>query len=526
MNAKKWMVGMGVVAFLGALAFGLYLAGLFDPAGNERAPLHFNDSGDVLPSPKGGDQEPQKPKVITTSSFDPTKAGSDSAASVSDEETGIQVWGVVEDPEGKPVAGARVDLFQDVGVIIDRPQEAREPSGTLITRASGSFSFRNLNPEDTYVLKVSHERYTVQRVHPIDPNRAHTTQNLVVRMKPGIKIAGTVFDDQGNPLKGAKVAVYDQSVQSMDLDGQRERVAIVDQDGHYQALNLAPGIKKVIARMEGFAAAGRNGVNLRTPEQGQNINLVLHAGFSLTGIVLDKDTQAPIKGATVTARPTRLLARSARKFETQVPLKGVLPPRGRKRGNIPDAGGTPRRAVSNRYGRIASLNFLIENAKTDKEGHFTLANLLDASYMLMVRAKGYQPSRAVNRDAGSEQVTIQLTPAASVSGTVTDAETGKPVQKFSMAVTANAQLGTIPSKLRQRFHDENGRFHYTDVAPGNMYVLAEAKGYAGGRFGPIAISVGQHVEDVVVRMMRGATLRGRVVEEGGDPVAGARVVLE
>ncbi len=124
----------------------------------------------------------------------------------------------------------------------------------------------------------------------------------------------------------------------------------------------------------------------------------------------------------------------------------------------------------------------------------------------------------------------QAAPATgAVSGVITDASTHKPIEGV------NIQLGPPPSRvgrLMNEFTDEHGRFAFTDVSPGNYFINAIKAGYADGHFaagvlgasgGTIAIADAEWFSEANIEMPRLGSIGGRVIDESGEPVAGAFV---
>lgn len=103
-----------------------------------------------------------------------------------------------------------------------------------------------------------------------------------------------------------------------------------------------------------------------------------------------------------------------------------------------------------------------------------------------------------------------------VSGTVVDPE-GKPVAGAALA------LGHSPFGRRNLTPrtDENGQYRFPHVEPGQTVVTVLAKSFAPELR---RIDVGPELGPVDFRLKRGKTLRLRVVDVTGEPIAGARVV--
>jgi len=97
---------------------------------------------------------------------------------------------------------------------------------------------------------------------------------------------------------------------------------------------------------------------------------------------------------------------------------------------------------------------------------------------------------------------------------------------------------TCPYALRAIRAESDGRFEFADLAAGTFRVTASAAGYAPIAGAPVlpglpvlgsgptvTVSAAQARERVEIRMKRLATIAGRVLDERGDPVEGARVQL-
>ena len=81
--------------------------------------------------------------------------------------------------------------------------------------------------------------------------------------------------------------------------------------------------------------------------------------------------------------------------------------------------------------------------------------------------------------------------------------------------------------------DDKGHFLFTRIPPGEAIVTAEKHGFYDGAYGkrrpsgvplPVALHVGQGISDMRIEMFRSAVVTGSVVDDGGDPLVGVRVV--
>lgn len=537
-NSMSFVVA--AVLVLGLLGGGLYLAGVFDS--EAPAPVHTPTVAGEPAKPPDPAAEPKKPITpsapIEARSFTSRDDRGTTTAAIEGDATQIKVWGVIVDPDGRPLIDAEVALIRDVSAIRSRPQDG-EILARLRTGRTGAFAFENVVPGELYVVQAGHKDFTTQRRHPIDPQNATTLDLGEIRLEAGLDIGGTISDNQGRPLEGAEVLVHDMNVQTLDAVSEPERSVKTGADGKYVAAHLVAGLKKVTARKAGYSSDGRNALDVREGQPLQNVDFSLSSGHTIGGMVTDASTNRPVKGALILARPINYLVRPA--AENPVPDAGVGPPpdvaefdEHKQSRLIPgqhdeEIAAKRARALAQqeavRQGSIAQKSFLIETAYTDENGRFELVGLMEARYTLQVKAAGFQPNTQVPADAGTRDLSIPLTPSARIRGRVVDDETGQPVAVFSVAAVPNPDAAFIPAQLRQRFKDADGVFEYTDVRPGQHYLVAEGEGYAGGRSEPVQVAAQQQVEGIVIRMAKGARLSGLVAAADGAPVGGARVDL-
>jgi Carboxypeptidase regulatory-like domain len=125
-----------------------------------------------------------------------------------------------------------------------------------------------------------------------------------------------------------------------------------------------------------------------------------------------------------------------------------------------------------------------------------------------------------------------------ILGRVVDGTTGRPV------AGAVVYLGGIPAPESPALSDAQGRFVFLSLPAGDYSVYVTKPGYADGGFGRrwtsagrpairegaidpsfqrVSLAEGQRRDDVVVDLWRLAAITGRVVDEHGQPVVGARV---
>lgn len=133
--------------------------------------------------------------------------------------------------------------------------------------------------------------------------------------------------------------------------------------------------------------------------------------------------------------------------------------------------------------------------------------------------------------AAAQRPAGELTGTAAVSGVVTDARTGRPVEGAFVQLGGGSAYN-IPERPRQ-VTDAQGRYVFTHLPPNTMYILVASKaGYLDGgyRWAPgastgrrIELKDGQHRSDLNIQMWKPASISGTVVDERGEPVVEAPV---
>jgi hypothetical protein len=121
-------------------------------------------------------------------------------------------------------------------------------------------------------------------------------------------------------------------------------------------------------------------------------------------------------------------------------------------------------------------------------------------------------------------------PAARVEGHVVSA-TGEPLAKVALRMMADrgsgVQIGRPPTY--DASSGDDGRFAFEDVAPGNYTLAANKAGYVIGRYSPkpgvsvLTVELGQVLKDLVFKLTPQVAITGKVIDQDGDPVAGAEI---
>lgn len=127
------------------------------------------------------------------------------------------------------------------------------------------------------------------------------------------------------------------------------------------------------------------------------------------------------------------------------------------------------------------------------------------------------------------------TPATLVAGQVVDAVSNRPVG--DVVVTLSAPGGAGPASTaaqRKVLTDGSGRFVFQGLPAGRYSISATRPGYVTGSLGklvprgggaPLQLRDSERAIDLRILVWKHAALRGRVTDEAGEPVVGARVTV-
>ncbi len=131
------------------------------------------------------------------------------------------------------------------------------------------------------------------------------------------------------------------------------------------------------------------------------------------------------------------------------------------------------------------------------------------------------------RDSGA----LAVTGTAVISGVVTaDEPNGRPVRRAAVSVSTSESPAS-----RMAITDDEGRFAVANLPAGRYTLRAEKPGWVMSYYGAkrpwrppgvaIAVADGQRVTDVPMKLLRGAVVTGRIIDESGRPMVGVRPMV-
>lgn len=375
------------------------------------------------------------------------------------------------------VEGAEVTLTRAgrAGSLFGSENFDRSDDRTTTTNERGHFQFANVAPFKGYSLIVRHPEYATREVGDVNIGQDPRHEEPPIRLQRGGRLYGLVLDSSGTGVAGAKLYLFPGLAEG-DLADHPDTIGRESgEDGSYEFRNIGAGSYAV--EVDGGEAGQVSLVALAIgPRQELHRDFRLVPGLSIAGRVTSRGR--PVEKAAV---------------------------------------------------RVTTVNFgeqQVSRARSDADGAWEVQGLTEGTYSVFVVAEGYVPSNQYPAEAGQTGMAIELAPLPAIHGRVVDAASGEPVPAFEIRLRAGADPGDIPAPLggfRSR-KDPEGTFVVHPPGPGKFVVEAVADGYAETFSNTVTVAPEQTLEGVEVRLSRGGTLRGRVVDGDGKPVRGALVV--
>lgn len=379
---------------------------------------------------------------------------------------GVELHGRIVDPEGAPVGTASVWVL-DPGQRLRRgspaPLADREPDGRSGT--DGAFLVSDIAAGASVRLGVDAEGYRASVVDLAEVGAEEEPVEIVLE-RTGL-LRGEVLDPEGSPVTGARVTVHpkgtDAGVVGPGLEMEPERTVRTDAEGIFELAELRPGRYGIDAYREGFLTSASRVVDVAPGAAVEGIGLRLRDGAIVEGWVL-AESGRPVEGADVV------------------------------------------------FGRPA--------ARTGPDGSFVVEAVKPGETTIEVRHPDYvwhQETREL--DPGFNVIELRLEQGASVQG-VTLSSDGEPLSGVNVRLSRQARPYREYSSRSRR----DGSFRLDSVQPGTYRVGAGSEALV-----PVdpkrRIDVGSEgLEDVVLRLRSGATIRGSIQGLDLDELAQVRVL--
>ncbi|MFN0059026.1 MAG: sigma-70 family RNA polymerase sigma factor [Planctomycetota bacterium] len=421
-------------------------------------------------------------------------------------EEGVTVTGLVLDPDGKPLADARLS-FKRGGAMLMMSEDAR-------TDAEGRFSAKGLRRGLDYSARATHPKYLQQALETFTAD-ASSIDLGTVTLRRGAMLSGKVVDVAGEPLAGASVSAGTPAGELGQVEFEAVEVAIApdirggpvgafrgatsvvttDANGLFTLAPLDAGEYTVNVRMPGYVPLNGEVIALAEGQHVGELTYTLGQGSEILGVVVNARGE-PIAGAQVSAT---------------------------------EASSGPHAAFDS-HGRNTTTT-------SESDGSFRLAGLDASRYRVTAKFSDFAPADAAGVAAGESALKLVLLEKGSLVGVVHDAATREPVAQFSLRLESagpgrGGVMPPMPAGMGVSFGDFGGfggdAQEYTDgvfskpnVNPGDYTLVVSAPNFVSAEL-PVRVESGRETT-IEVLLEHGGAIEGFVVDRDGKPIAGASV---
>jgi len=179
-------------------------------------------------------------------------------------------------------------------------------------------------------------------------------------------------------------------------------------------------------------------------------------------------------------------------------------------------------SVNGKYHSSAMWN----NYRDPCDMNFVIDRLEPGKYKLTFRGQNVEEKIIEDVEAPSEGLEVEIITADKpiIKGTVINSQTSRPIQQFRARARKVATLrgaNYIQSDQWLEFDDAEGKFNIEAVGPGIYKVQIAAEGFA---WTLSEVVNSDSNEPVVIKLSAGGCIKGRVVNEAGQLINGAKVI--
>jgi hypothetical protein len=415
---------------------------------------------------------------------------------------GATISGTVTAEGGPPLGEVDVSVYDESGAFLQ----------AVSSEGDGTYAISGLPPgTDTVSFEPTGSDYVGQfydgasesaDATPIVLAAGATKEGIDARLAEGSTVEGTVTAAGGGPLEGVEVHLQ-------PTEGGFAGATITDSEGDYAITGLRPGGYTVqfvptVGNYAGLYYDGKSQVgeaDAITVAGGvtrTGVDASLSPGASIAGTVTDKQTGAPARGVQVTIEPTE----GGESLSTTTSEDGSYSLSG-----------------------LAPGNYLV--AFEPDESQFL------GQYYEEAEDAASADQATVPAGTSVEGIDAALTQSATISGEVSSAATGNPIEGAEVSVQS-----TDGGVVRTATSGEGGSYSVTGLPSGPYTVefRAEGQDYLGQFYAgeltvesaqTLTVAVGESLGGVDAALAKGATLAGTVTTaQGGQPIPGVEVFAQ
>jgi protocatechuate 3,4-dioxygenase beta subunit len=384
---------------------------------------------------------------ITITAEHPDYLGASRQVEVDDEATVDLTLSVGGSIAGSVVGKDGRSALPGAAVTLDVPGGGlRVEEESTRTDAAGGFLFEHLKPGRYRLSAQSNAGGTASK--EVVLAESQPLEGVLLQMQGGAVILGTVSGLPAGQLGGVRISAYAQNYEDNTITGG---------DGRFTLNDVPAGVVRVGA-MTAVLSGRTTWKNVEVPEGGGEVavEIVFEGSSRLAGRVTRGER--PLAGIFVQA-------------------SSDSPPAGDSRAS----------------------------AQTDENGQYAIEGLTDGNYQVQLAGSGggYRRSFTISGDTKGD---IAL-PAVSLTGMVTEAGSGDPIEGASVQAESGSETSTFA--MKRAVTDSRGFYSIDDLDSASYQVTARREGYEG-KTQPA--SVGSASLELNFQLSRGAGLAIRAVD--------------
>lgn len=223
-------------------------------------------------------------------------------------ESGGIIAGRIRWPDGSPAVHALVRVQGGVTALGSDPAAFTDEEGVFeISGLEGGPFTLEASARPPTVDEKQRRRHREPPWHARAEDVPPGTRGLLMTLEKGMTLVGTVVDDMGAPVTRFRITALRRLSEEdwgLDWNGRVTR-SVRDEGGRFELEGLAPGRYDLSVESSAHPMKTLRGIGVPTAAE---VRFVLARGASLSGIVLDA-SGAPVSGAEVQASVTRSIER-------------------------------------------------------------------------------------------------------------------------------------------------------------------------------------------------------------------------
>jgi protocatechuate 3,4-dioxygenase beta subunit len=369
---------------------------------------------------------------------------------------------------------------------------------------------------------------------------------FLAAMPAAAAITGTVINDDGQPVAGAKVSAFalessdEGRARMLSADPQRKPLATAETDAKG---NFSIDVKQPVVQLRiekaGLAPASERAANdddagvISIGSTAMKQGTISANGKPLAGATVivssaagELVTTTDASGHYAVPDPAHSGSRITVRHPDYAPLQELVGPFSATKLDLAMTPGTPLtgRVVAD-DGQTPVANAIIELdalplATTGSDGTFTIPHAtLKSTTELTARQGSRIATRTLGKDRGN--VTLRLAPAASVTGRLLDTKTQLPIAGAAVNVAVRRLDIFTNTNTAGAVTDAKGNYTIGGLAGGEYEITAQHPSYAIAAMS-LNVPPGRSVQKALFAEPL-ARVSGTVVDDARQPVSGARV---